>query len=297
MSTDTTCIGAMSDPTDRAGGLSRRPWVILGCGRLGRLLGLLAGRLDIPVRATWNRSRAAARESDELLHPERALWGELPEVSGSVDLDGAVVWLTVVDDAIEAMAGEVGPDIPAGSLFLHGCGSLDASVLRVDGLGASVGSLHPLLAITDPERAAERAGEVVWTVEGEAPAVDFGRALTGALGAECIELQEGTRALYHASAATAANLVVALVDAAVEMAEQTGLSRRQARDMLLPLVASSVDNLRESSTSQALSGPAARGDEGTIRRHREALAEESPELLELYDVLTARARTLVDGDE
>ena len=287
----------MTDPIDSEERLRGRPWVILGCGRLGRLLGLLAGRFGVPVRATWNRSREAARRSEQLLEPERVLWGELSEALASIELDGAVVWLTVVDDAIEEVAGEIAADLPADALFVHGCGSLDASVLRVEETPATVGSIHPLLAITDPERAAERSGEVVWTVEGEGEAVDFGRELTAALGAECVELESGTRALYHASAATAANLVVALVDAAVEMAELTGLSRQQARRMLLPLVASSVDNLRESTTADALSGPAARGDEGTIRRHREAIAAESPELLELYDVLTDRARRLADRDE
>ena len=299
-STDTTSIAAMTDRKDRQDGTGReewrrRPWVIVGCGRLGRLLGLAANHLDIPLRATWNRTEEAAERTRRRLGPEVALAGDVAEQLAAVDLTETVVWLTVVDDAIEAMADEIAGDVPEGSLLLHGCGSLDASVLRAGSSGRpTVGSVHPLLAITDPERALERSSEVVWTVEGDRQAVAFGRAFIDALGGQCVELASGTRALYHASASTAANLVVALIDAALQMAELAGLTRQKARQMLLPLVVSAVDNLREASTEDALSGPAARGDEGTIKRHREALADRAPELLGVYDALTERARELAD---
>jgi predicted short-subunit dehydrogenase-like oxidoreductase (DUF2520 family) len=74
------------------------------------------------------------------------------------------------------------------------------------------------------------------------------------------------------------------------MAEAAGMSREQARAMLVPLAKTCVDNLEGQDTTEALTGPAARGDRETIERHIEALeALGDQELLEIYKVLTGRA--------
>ena len=43
---------------------------------------------------------------------------------------------------------------------------------------------------------------------------------------------------------------------------------------------------------EALTGPIARGDEATVERHREALAEHAPHLHELYEALAERTRAI-----
>ncbi len=45
-------------------------------------------------------------------------------------------------------------------------------------------------------------------------------------------------------------------------------------------------------TVQALTGPIARGDAGTVRKHLEALEQEDPELAELYRLLGRRTARL-----
>lgn len=269
-----------------------KPWIIVGCGHLGTALGLAAEAAGIEVRATWNRTEATADRTAEFMPDVDRRQGPIEDAFGAADVDGAVVWLTVVDDAVVDVAGVLADRLDEAHLVVHACGSLDSSVLAEAGIETRVGSLHPLLAVTDPDVGAERLGNCVWTVEGGGGAREFARAWTDRIGAELLAVEAGTRALYHASAATAANLVVALFDAALAMAEAAGIDREDARAMLLPLIASSVDNLADQSTDGALSGPAARGDEGTIERHREALAEADEELAEIYDVLTERARKL-----
>jgi predicted short-subunit dehydrogenase-like oxidoreductase (DUF2520 family) len=44
--------------------------------------------------------------------------------------------------------------------------------------------------------------------------------------------------------------------------------------------------------SGSLTGPIARGDEATVERQREAVAQRTPELLALFDALTEATRTL-----
>lgn len=288
----------MTDPTDSADRSIDLddPWVIVGCGRLGRALAVAGRSRGVDLRATWNRTPDRAEATARLVEPDVAASGELPEALAECDFSRAVVWLTVVDDAVEPVARSLAGKLGGARVVLHSAGALESSLLRDAGIEPPVGTLHPLLAITDPESAAGSFGDVAWSIEGDEAAVEFGRRFTDAFGARRIELEEGSRALYHASASTAANLLVALADTAMDMAVESGLSRDDAREVLLPLMESSIDNLRSDPTSGALSGPAARGDESTIERHLEAL-ETHPELRSIYERLTERARELADRDE
>ena len=62
--------------------------------------------------------------------------------------------------------------------------------------------------------------------------------------------------------------------------------------MLAPLVRAAVDNWARLGAHDALTGPIARGDEATVARQREAVAERAPELLDLFDALAGATREL-----
>jgi predicted short-subunit dehydrogenase-like oxidoreductase (DUF2520 family) len=62
--------------------------------------------------------------------------------------------------------------------------------------------------------------------------------------------------------------------------------------MLVPLVRASVENWATVGSEQALTGPVARGDAATVARQREAVGERTPELLALFDALTAATHEL-----
>jgi predicted short-subunit dehydrogenase-like oxidoreductase (DUF2520 family) len=272
-------------------------WAIVGAGRVGKTLGLLANRLNIPIESTWNRGEAAAARTADLLAPKFASHGALVDSAAALVEDADIIWLTVVDssisDAARALASVARPD----QIVLHTAGSLSSEVLREANIISKSGSLHPLQAITDPQQALERLAEVAWTVEGDAPAVDYATWLMANIGVEPVEIDSSKKTLYHASAVTSANLLVALMDAAFAMAEGAGMSREQARAMMLPLARSSVENLQCQDTREALSGPAARGDQETIDRHvaaLETLGED--ELVTIYEVLMARAKGLKDRE-
>ncbi|MFP4597800.1 MAG: Rossmann-like and DUF2520 domain-containing protein [Persicimonas sp.] len=270
--------------------LRQKSWSIVGAGRVGRTLGLLANRLGIPIASTWNRGENAARQTANLLGHSRAFGGSLESCRQELLAGAEVVWITVVDAAIEPVAAQLAEYMSADQNVLHTSGSLSSQVLAEAGVAGHVGSLHPLQAITTPEDAVERLAKVAWTVEGAEEALRFARGLMAQIGVEPVEIQADKKTLYHASAVTAANLLVALEDAAFGMAQAAGMSREQARAMLVPLARTCVDNLERQDTAEALTGPAARGDRETIERHIEALeALGDEELLEIYKVLTARA--------
>jgi predicted short-subunit dehydrogenase-like oxidoreductase (DUF2520 family) len=86
----------------------------------------------------------------------------------------------------------------------------------------------------------------------------------------------------------AANYLVTALATAERLLERAGLPRGTAREALAPLARATLENVVALGPEAALTGPVARGDAETVRRHRAALGAEDRRL---YDAL-ARA-TLV----
>ncbi len=82
---------------------------------------------------------------------------------------------------------------------------------------------------------------------------------------------------------------MALESAALKLAEAAGIGQADAMQALLPLIKGTVGNIERVGIPQALTGPIARGDVGTIRRHLEAIGRKVPELLPLYKALGLEA--------
>lgn len=270
------------------------PWLILGAGRVGRMMALWADQLHIPVAAIWSRSAStmsAAQPSTP--HIPAHLTGPLPQALSSLPRTPYTVWLCVADDAIAPSAALLASWLHPGSSLLHMAGSLPSSILREAGVACPVASLHPLLAVADPHAALQQVTHVTWTLEGDQAATDAARALLDRAHITPLHIQPDAKVYYHAAAVTAANLLVSLVDAAYAMAAAARIEQEQARAMLLPLVRSCLHNLTTRSPADALTGPAARGDLATIARHHDALARlPDPQLVAIYDLLTQRALDL-----
>lgn len=263
------------------------PWVIVGYGRVGQSLALLARRIDANVKATWNRTEQAANGAS--VSSPNPRYGELDTALTTVFKAPALVWLTVVDDAISSCFDSLVDALSPGSIIVHTSGSLPSTILNAPP-DVSVASLHPLLAISDPRTALHRFSRCHWTVEGDDDAVEFIEALLAPQDIVPLRIPPQHKILYHASAVTAANLLVSLFDAAITMAETADIDADKARQMLVELGQSSLENLADRRPKEALTGPVSRGDQAVIERHRRALGDcDDPTLLEIYDLLTQRA--------
>ena len=144
-------------------------------------------------------------------------------------------------------------------------------------------SVHPLMTV--PAAFAGAGAAIAGTTDR---ALATARALAEALGMQPFEIADDDRAAYHAAASMASNYLVALEDAAERLLATTG-ARRQ---LLVPLVRATVENWARDG-ARALTGPIARGDDETVARQRQAVAERTPELLPLFDALADSTRELV----
>jgi predicted short-subunit dehydrogenase-like oxidoreductase (DUF2520 family) len=227
---------------------------IVGAGRLG---GALAAAL-----------RASGLEMD----------GPLGRGASPAGVDA--VLLCVPDAAIADAAAAIAPGVPVG--HCSGATGLDALT------GHEAFAFHPLMTV--PQDGEPRFAGAGAAVAGSTPrALAIAHELADRLGMRATTVADEDRAAYHAAASIASNFLTTLEGAAERLAATAGVDR----ELLAPLVRASVENWVRLGAASAMTGPIARGDEGTVERHRAALAERAPDLLPMYDALVDATRALV----
>ena len=133
---------------------------------------------------------------------------------------------------------------------------------------------------------AENFNGIYFCVEGDKRAVEAARSIAEALGGKSFSIATEHKPLYHAAAVMSAGHVTALIDVAMSMLMECGVDRETARTILLPLVSSTIENLKTQLPEQALTGSFARADHAAIQRHLASLNGNVAKLaLEVYSTL------------
>jgi predicted short-subunit dehydrogenase-like oxidoreductase (DUF2520 family) len=201
--------------------------------------------------------------------------GRSDDVAGAA----ATVDLLVIatpDEVIQQVAQAVEP-VPE-TVVAHLSGSLGLQVLARHHRRAAI---HPLVSLPNPELGARRLVGAWFALTGD-PMV---RRVVDAVYGRAFQVEEEHRATYHAAATIAANHLVALMGQVQRVGEVAGVPF----EAYLDLARTALDNVAELGPVDALTGPVARGDEATVRRHLRALPR--PER-RAYRAMTDAARTL-----
>jgi predicted short-subunit dehydrogenase-like oxidoreductase (DUF2520 family) len=192
-----------------------------------------------------------------------------------------IVLLCVPDSEIAAAARVVRP----GPLVGHTSGATSLDALAPH----EAFSLHPLLSVAKEGTQFRGAGCAI--AGSTERAAQTAAALADALGMQSFTVAEADRPLYHAAASMASNYLVALEAAAERLAALAGVSRQH----LAPLVRSAVEQWAAVGAHEALTGPVARGDTGTVARQRAAVSARAGDLLPLWDALTDATRAVAQA--
>ncbi|HEV7905377.1 MAG TPA: Rossmann-like and DUF2520 domain-containing protein [Pyrinomonadaceae bacterium] len=286
---------------------SKRPTVALvGAGRLGSALALALSQSGYRVLALVARRAQHARRAACTLSPE-------PLALGATELDSLpdtdLLLITTPDDEIAGVAAHLASVFASrdanasprpqrrrpARVALHASGALVSGALAPLAAHAfSLGSLHPLVSISDTVSGASNLRGAFYCLEGEARALSAAKEIVRALGGRSFSIAARHKPLYHAAAVMSAGHLVALFSLATGMLAQCGLTERQASRVLLPLAGSTLENLSRSKLpAGALTGPFARADVATLRRHLAALRGfDTRETLPVYVALGRHALRL-----
>lgn len=270
--------------TDKRNTIKRKTSIaIVGAGRMGTALGLALSSRGYLIEAIVARRKATARRAAKFI-------GTRPLVLTSAQIEDLpstdILLITTPDDAIASTASQLagifksrgaGAKRPRAKgepmrTALHASGAHSSDALRsLRDAGYAIGSLHPLVSVSDSTLGAASLRSAYFCIEGDGTARRVARSMVRALGAESFSVNSRDKALYHAAAVMASGHVTALFDIAIEMLTQCGLTRNRAREVLLPLLRSTFENLGEFDPAKALTGTFARADSATVRQHLQAL--------------------------
>lgn len=269
---------------------------IIGAGRLGTALAVALAAKDYPICSLVARRLESARKSATLVRKAATSLDAAVAALAAKQIgllpQADLVLISVPDDQIAEVAAQLSPlNFAPKPVALHTSGALSSDVLSpLRAKGWSVGSVHPLISV--PDAKAPIAG-AFWSVEGDRRAVRLAKTLVRDLDGTSFSIRTGDKPLYHAAAVMTSGNVTALFDVALEMLIESGLTRKTARQVLQPLLVSTVQNLETKDPSQALTGTFARGDVETMKRHLAALKQHKlDDALKLYRLLGKRSLKL-----
>lgn len=261
---------------------------IIGAGRVGSSIGFLLKRAGYEVTAVASRTLLSAENAAAFIGAGEPTT-DMKKAASKAD----IIFITTPDGAIENACGKISTEggLKAGSLVVHlfGAQSLDIlSAAKASGSYRAV--IHPLQSVPSPARGIQNLPGSYFRIEADPEALEVARELVKALGG--VELvmprwssDKDSAALYHAGAVTVSNYFVALVDYGLKFYQALGADKQEALKALLPLIKGTLQNIETLGTTDALTGPIARGDVETIKGHLEAMRKKTPELLHLYKEL------------
>ena len=254
-----------------------------------------AGKAGTAVAVAWSRSgHAITAVAGRAATAERAAtW--LPGVPvlpvDETARSGEALVLAVPDDAITGAAAAVAGVIEPGTWVLHLSGAAGLEVLDpIVGSGGRRLALHPLQTFADVTGAvAALDGSTVAVTGDDEEGFALGERLARDLGGVPFRLADAMRPRYHAAAVFASNYLVTVSGAAALVFASAGVP--DPLTAMAPLQDATLANVHRLGPQAALTGPAVRGDAGTIARNLAALHPTTPQLVAPY---VALCRTAMD---
>ena len=251
----------------------------IGAGTVGTALSVRLSSKGYPVIAVSSRSQTSAKKLAQAVSGCHA-FNNNQDVANAAEL----VFITTPDDTIASVTSEI--QWHKGQSVVHCSGALSTDILEpAKKSGTQVGSFHPLQTFASVKQAIENIPGSTFAVESEEPLLTTLKDVATTLDSHWIELEASEKVVYHAAAVIACNYLVTLVKLATDLWQSFNIPQFQATQTLLPLIRGTIHNIDTVGIPQCLTGPIARGDIETIKKHLNALQKVAPTLLSTYQEL------------
>lgn len=263
---------------------------IISAGRVGTAVG------ECLERAGHRVTHAAAASAQSVNNVRTRLPSAVIATPERAAADVELVVIAVPDNQIASVATQIAPYLGPGVIVIHVAGALGREPLApCEQAGALTLAMHPAMTFLGDTRDTDNLDGCGW---GVTAADDIGltvaELLATQMGGRIIPIEEQQRTTYHAAMAIAANLTSTLIaDATDALAASlppgqfTETGTREAAALLLgPLAHAAVTNTLSQGRS-ALTGPVARRDIDTVRRHIESLHNVNKHIADAYRNLSA----------
>ncbi|MGA2782106.1 MAG: DUF2520 domain-containing protein [Smithella sp.] len=264
--------------------MNKRPlnnFAIIGAGMVGTAIGFLLRKTGYKVIAIADKSPAALKRAlpytggKDFRNPREAVQ------------EADCILITTPDDAISSACQEIAlcPTIKGKFVFhMSGAGGLDL-LETAKKAGADVASIHPLQSFSSIDQAIQNIPGSYFGITADKKAQLPAKNIIRDLGGIPIFISSDQKPLYHAAACFASNYLVSLMNVVESIYHAIGLNEKDAKKAYLPLVYGSLKNIENSGSIPSLTGPIARGDFGTIKKHITTINKNLPQYSSLYSSL------------
>lgn len=260
---------------------------IVGAGRAGTAVAVLWQRAGHRIVAASGRGPTRDRIARFL--PDVPLV-EPTEVARVAEITVIAVPDDLIADVTDLMASEGG--FAPGAWVAHLSGATPLGAMDAAGrAGARRLGIHPLQTFPDPSAGLERIpGCVIAVAADDEEGFFLAERLAQDLMGEPFRLSDDDRGLYHAAAVFASNYVVTASAVAEQLLSAAGVP--DPAGAMRSLQEATVSNIASMGPAAALTGPAVRGDAGTVQRNLEAIATELPYVVPAYVEMARLALSL-----
>ena len=243
--------------------------VIIGAGRLATHLGLAFFRKGLKVAQVYNRTADKGQKLAKKLGA--SFINDLSEVTLSADL----YFLAVSDSVLEDLSSRLRL---RDKLVVHSSGTMGMEILTP--ISSNIGVFYPVQTFSHNKRINFR--KVPVCIEGNTKfSVEQLEILAGKITDSVHYLNSDKRRILHLGAVFASNFTNFLYAVTEELllAHDIPLTFRES------LILKTAMNVRQGKLITSQTGPAVRGDDKVLDKHRMMLADH-PEYLAIYNLIS-----------
>ncbi len=247
---------------------------VIGAGRAGTTIGCVLAmnrKKDLKIVAFSSRSKDSLNRAKTILGE---IAGEILFTRNNIEAAAAAncVLICTPDDKIKSISEEI---FRSGSIdsskytAIHFSGSRSLKALdSAKAAGAMTASVHPLKSFASiPEAIKTIPGTFFGVTSTDDQSMRLAERIVEDLHGIVIKVDDKKKPLYHAAACIASNYLVTLINYAVFMNKVAGIKPEDSLKGLMSLIEGTLENIKKMGTKKSLTGPVARGDNGTIEEH------------------------------
>jgi len=192
--------------------------------------------------------------------------------------DADIYLIAIVDDAVGEFASELVSHISDKSLIAHTTGSIAMDTLAV--ANNPIGVFYPLQTF-DKDRHMDLYATPFLLESSHAESMMILTYLASRLTSSIHQIDSEQRRHIHLAAVSSCNFVNHLLTTAYDYLSKEGIDPH----LLDPLIQETINKFTAKYPTDTQTGPAKRGDKGTIEKHK-ILLQNHPEMKHLYSIIT-----------
>lgn len=249
----------------------------IGAGKVGTAFALYLQSKGHNIVGFLSKPYSSAVESSQKTSSKA--YGSYEELI----LDSDFVLITTPDSQIGVVVDELSHVKGFSCAFGHMSGALTTDVLLPLGDHQPLVTLHPLQAFARIEKGRQDLETCTFAIQGNEAGIKVVEELLKTCSNQVITLKKDQKALYHGAACVTSNYLMVITALAEEMIASFDSEKQLGLSAFKNLMVGAIENAIELGSASALTGPIARGDIETVKRHLEAM--DNLEMKKAYSTL------------